>query len=420
MRLESALYSGRSGIIVHGQAISLIGDNLANSNTTGYKESRIEFCDLLTDQCEASNSTLMPAAGSGVGVRSVRQVFEGGILESTGRSLDVGIDGNGFFLVGEAAAPNFTRAGNFSINEDGLLVDNDGQPVLGFAPGATALSSLNLYNLGTASTATTQASMVGNVNASSETTAPPTNPQSFSEIRAAASYIGSLTVNDSLGATHDIAVAFFKTGANTWTAQAFIDGSEVGGTAGVPVQVGQNLALNFSSSGVIDPANQPSAVITATPNYSNGAAAGNFSISLGSFTQYAAPPTLTGVSQNGKSAGNIRDYEIQPNGEIYATLDSGAVLLAGTLQLADFPNREGLERIGNNTYRAGNNTGAMTSGSPGVGSLGRVQGGALELSTVDMTEQFVDLVLYQRGYQANSQTISVANQMIRDTIQLMR
>jgi len=421
MRIESALYSGKAGLMAHGQAISVIGDNIANSNTTGFKSSRVEFADLLSEGLEGRQSTTLAPVGSGVAVNAVRQMFEGGLIEPTGRQLDAGIDGEGFFMCGDVTNPYYSRAGNFFINSEGLLVNSDGETVLGLLPGGTALSTINMYAAGTASgVATSMAKLVGNLDAQSSATAVSANPQSFNEIARLASYVTGFSVYDSLGQMHNVTLAFFKTGANAWTAQAYMDGADVGGMAGVPVQIGGNAALTFTSAGTIDPASAAAAVITAAPNYSNGAAAGNFAINLASFTQYAAPSSLASVTQDGKGVGNVKGYEIQSDGRILAIMDSGTTQTIATIQLANFGNKDGLDRVGNTMFRADETAGERVTGSPGTGALGKLVGGALERSTVDIASQFVELVLYQRGYQANSQTFSVASDMIRETIQLMR
>ncbi len=421
MRLESALISGREGLSSHGQAIAVVGDNISNVSTTAFKEGRAEFADMVATGIEGNYGSSDPVSGSGSTITAVRTIFEGGIIENTGRLLDVGIAGEGFFMVGDTADPRYSRAGNFGLNTDGVLVNADELPVLGFSPGSTTLSSLDLDNVGITGSATSQVSMLGNLGSASEAkTAAPANVQSFRELAAASNFIGSVSVYDSLGAAHGVSVAFTKTGTNTWVAQAYIDGSEVGGTEGVPTQLGQDVTLTFSESGVIEDANKTGAVLTVAPAYSSGAAAGSFTISLGEFTQYAAQSGLTGVSQDGAPTGNITSYQIQDNGDILALLDSGATQLVGTIQLANFVNKDGLVRVGSNLFKASDAAGTVTTGTPDAGGLGNLESGALERSNVDISNEFVDLVVLQRGYQASSQSLGVANQLLRDTIALIR
>ena len=420
MRVESALNCGREGITAHGQAISVIGDNIANTNTAGFKTSRAEFSDLLAEGQDGRQSETLPMGGSGSTLSEVRVIFEAGVIESTGRTLDAGIDGGGFFIVGDPADPKYSRAGNFSIDSEGLLVNSDGEPVLGLAPGGSELAALNMYGVNAGGAATTQASVIGNLNAADNITTVPTNPQSFREIGETATYGNTVGVYDSLGQRHEVTVQYYKTGANTWVVQAYVDGGEVGGTAGVPVQLGQNTTLTFDSSGAITADNQAAAVLAAQPAWSNGAAAGSFNLNFGGFTQFASPSTLSNVTQDGTGVGSISGYEIMTDGQVVAKYDTGTTLLIGTIQLADFTNKDGLVRAGSTAFRATEDAGTRTTGNPGIGTLGKLQGGALERSTVDISTQFVDMILFQRGYQANSQTINAANQLIRDTIQLVR
>lgn len=418
MRIETALDAGRTGLDVHGQAIGMVSDNIANDATTGFKSSRIEFADLLPEGMDGYQSTADAPIGCGAVVSAVRQVWDSGLLEQTGRQLDAGIDGEGFFLVGDVANPMYSRAGNFAIDAKGLLVNSSGDTILGVLPGGTGLSTINMYAVNSsAGVATSKGTLVGNLNASSAMTSAPTNPATFSEIAQAASYMSTMTVYDSLGKSHDVSLAFFKTAANTWTAQAYLDGAEVGGTAGTPVQIGSNGSLAFSTSGVSS--NAAAAVITANPNYSNGAAAGNFTIDLSQFTQYAAASGLANVTQDGRGVGNVKGYEILSDGRLVANLDSGASQLIATLQLAYFVNKDGLQRVGDTMYLANKDAGTVSTGNPGTGIFGKLQGGTLEHSNVDLATQFVNLVIYQRGYQANSQTVNVTNQILKDTIQLM-
>ena len=422
MRLESALYSGASGLQANGAAVAVTGDNVANANTTAFKGARVEFVDLFSDASGSSEPGSIQTTGNGVAVGRVRAVQESGAIEATGRALDVAIDGSGFLLVGDAAAPEYTRAGTLAINEDGNLVDGDGRPVLGIpAAGGTTLQALDMLDIETGGIPTTLAGVFGNLASNSEVSVPPANPQSFREINAAASFVApSVRVYDSLGAPHDVTVAFFKGASNTWTAQAYMDAGDTGGTAGTPIQVGANAAIAFSASGVIEEANKAAAKISATPAYGNGAAAGNFTIDLSSFTQFAGTSQLSSVQQDGFGTGQVKDYEIGQDGVISAVLDSGSLVTIGTLQLATAPNLDGLERAGRSSYTATELAGTVTTGNPGSNGFGAISARSLERSTVDFTREFTNLILYQRGIQAASQIVNTAGQIMRDTLGMLR
>ena len=419
MRLESAVNSSREGLTAHGTAIAVIGDNVSNSNTVGYKESRVEFADLFSSGLGGDDQVDSQSAGSGVVVKQVRQLHQDGLIEGTGRQLDFAVGGKGFFLVGDPANPSLTRAGNFQLDAAGNLIDSNGLSVLGIPANGTALAALNLTNANLAGTATTAATILGNLDAEASVTAPPGNPETYRDLNQVASGVMTTQAYDSLGAVHGVDIYFFKTGANQWTAQAYMDGADVGGTAGKPTLVGTT-NLTFDSSGAIPTANQAASTMTINAAYSNGAAAGSFTMAMGSFSQFASPTALTGSTVDGQGVGSITDYETDKGGQIFGVLDNGGRVLLGTIQLGTVPNVNGLVRQGNNLYQLGETSGALTTAAPNSNGLGDVEAGALERSTVDISKQFVDLVVFQRGYQANSQTLSVANQILRDTLGLLR
>lgn len=420
MRLESALYASREGLQAHGQAIAVIGDNVSNANTIGFKKSRIEFADLFADGEGQKSSSPEGQGGSGVKTARVRQIFDGGLVEATGRTTDVAVEGNGFFVVGDAGNPSYTRAGNFTVNENGQLVTAEGQTVLGYQGDSTTLSALDLSNLPSGGTATATLTQYGNLDARADTTAAPTAPTSFANLRATSSFLAQADVFDSLGTSHPVQLAFTKTGTNNWVAQAYVDGSQVtGGQAGVPSLIGQT-NLSFGSDGVIAVADKPAAVINATPAWVGGAAAGAFKIDVANWSQFSAASAQANVSQDGQGVGNISTYRFDKGGGVFAVLDSGIEAKIGSIALGDFPNRDGLNRSGNSTLKPGDDSGAVELGKPGTGKFGNVIGGSLERSTVDIATEFVDLVLYQRGYQASSQTFTTVSGMIKDTLGLIR
>jgi len=419
MRLESALFSSSEGLNAHGQAISVVGDNIANSNTVGFKASRVEFGELLSEGSGGRKSSAGPTTGSGVKVERVRQIQDNGVVEFTGKPLDVAIAGKGYFAVGDPAAPEFSRAGNFTIDSNGLLSTNGGKPVLGFAGEGNQLGVLNMVNLELGGAATGEANIAGNLNSQSAIVDEvPDNPASFNLLNAQASYLSSIQVFDSLGTSHNLTLAFSKTDQNTWTVQGYVDGATVGQDGGIPVAVTGNLELNFGPDGAL--AEDVEALLVANIDFDNGAAPGEISIDLSGFSQFAGGSVLNSYQQNGQSAGAIENYEIRSDGSIFALLGGGSQALIGRLPLAQFNNPEGLDRTGSGLYVQTELSGDANIDVPGVGGTGTIEGGALEASTVDQAKQFIDLVLYQRGYQASSRVFSSASDMLRDTIQLMR
>ncbi len=427
MRLESALYASREGLNAQGQAISVVGDNIANSNTVGFKRSRIEFADLLAGGSESSLSGVPQGnIGNGVKVNAVRQIHETGVIEQTDRTLDVGIGGDGFFVVNNGSRDLYTRAGNFTVNSSGLLADSGGNTVLGYGVGGTTLQPINMTSLDAGGKASSAIKLTGNLDASAPEGVPPTAPGSFSDLltTGAASFSNIVSVYDSLGAAHTVTLTFTKTDTATrsWTAQAWIDGGDVtGGTKGVPQLLGTYAGLSFNTAGGIDAANQAAASLAATNvAYNNGAAAGAFTINLGGFSEYSAASIVNSVTNDGQGTGNIDSYEIGKDGVITAILDSGARKEIGSIALATFPNLDALNRAGDTAFVEGEDAGTILVGRPGEDGFGQLEAGGLERSTVDIAAQFVDLVIFQRAYQASSQTLNAANSLIRDTLGLIR
>jgi flagellar hook protein FlgE len=421
MRIESALYASKQGIDAHGKAISVIGDNISNANTVGYKGSRIEFSDLLSTGEEGTEPSTIPQTGSGVQVQKVRQLHETGAIEFSGRALDVAIGGQGFFMVGETSAPTFTRAGNFEISPDGILVNADGAQVLGYSGNTgTTLGALDMINIDLTGEATTTGSVVGNISSTSSVSTPPVNPERFTELGTNASFATNITTYDSLGAERGVALYYFKTGSNSWTVDAYAAGADVGNVDETPVKLG-SVDLTFDENGSVSGGSGTTtpSTLDVTANWLDAAPA-NVSIDLSGMTQFATGSQISNITRNGQSAGAIKEYFLEADGGVFARLSSGSQVQIGTLQLANVRNVDGLDRIGNAAYKETDRSGERLTGSPGTLGLGGIDVASLERSTVDISKEFVDLVLYQRGYQANSQIMNAANDIIRDTISLVR
>lgn len=417
MRLESALYASREGIASHGQAISVIGDNISNASTVGFKESRAEFSALMA---EYGGDQRLGLTGSGSAVSTVRQIHQTGLIEFTGRSLDVGIAGNGFFLVGDASAPLYTRAGNFTIGTDGLLKTSDGLNVLGYSSDARDLQPIDMRDVSLNGAATTEVDLFGNVASNSPIVEPPQNPDSFNEVAAEAALTSTVEVYDSLGTVRTLSLAFYKTANNTVVARVYADGSSIeGGTARAPILLGET-TLNFNELGVLDEQGAAAAQITLTPQFADGAAQSSITMSFANFTQFAGTSEVRSVEVDGQGVGAISEYLFQSDGTILAQLDSGNSVEVGRLPVALFVNNDGLIRVGQTRFASTVAAGDRTIALPGTEGTGELEGASLERSTVDIAKQFVDLVVYQRGYQASSQTLNAASQLIRETIQLIR
>ena len=420
MRLESAMRTSREGLVAHGQAISVLGDNISNANTTAYKGQRAEFAALLGERADDRGASLPAGAGDGVAVSRVRVDFSSGSTSPTGRELDVALTGEGFFLVGDAAAPRLTRLGNFQVNAAGILTTSDGLPVLGYSGAETEqLGTINLSNLDIEPQPTTQTTLFGNIDGSSRLTPPPANPATFNELGSAAAFSSTQSAYDAAGARHDVQLFYFKTAPNQWTVQAYVNGQDVGQAANQPVLLGQT-NFEFNNIGQIAEAQQGQAVLNLNPAWAGGVAQTPFAISFGSLTQYAGGSRIVNVQTDGRGTGDIVAIDIAEDGKIFGTTANGERAQAGTLALGTVANKDGLLRESGSLFSATQESGALRIGQALTDGRGGVQGRALELSNVDIPQQFVDMIVYQRGYQASSQVLSAASELIKNTIAMIR
>lgn len=429
--IVNGLFSARSGISSHGTAISVIGDNISNASTIGYKNAVSQFADLV-----AGGQAAGRIVGSGSTISAIDSVFQQGTLEFTSRPLDLAVDGNGFFVVAKDEQRFYSRAGNFKVDTAGYIVTQEGLAVLGFpSDGTGALQPLNTNTVSQTSVETTQVQIAGNLNASAATvdvdtilTTPPvpaagsgstaTTP-TFRDINDVAQFTTVVNVFDTLGAKHEVNVFFFHdTTANTWQARAYVNSEDVtaGGTPqGYPRQVGAPVTLTFGSDGKLT----GNASLTATLPWAGGAnATQSVTFDFSNFSQYSAGSNVLSITQDGQGVGSVTSLSIGKDGQISALLDNGQSAIIGTIALVNFANPEGLTRIGNNLLQQSNTSGEPVVGEPQAGTFGSVQSGSLELSTVDIANEFVKLITMQRGFQANSRIITTINQLLNDIIQL--
>ncbi len=420
MRLESALRTGREGIIAHGQAISVLGDNISNANTPAFKRQRAEFVDILGERINDRNSELTAGIGDGVAIGAVRLNFETGSALPTGRELDVALSGRGFFMVGDVEKPNLTRLGNFQISEEGFLETVDGAQVLGYSGiDLVELGPINMARFNIEPLPTTVVELFANVNAGAPARPPPQNPADFKAISGAAAFASTLNIYDAAGERHDVQLFYFKTGQNEWTAQAYVNGEEVGQAPDTPVLLGQ-VNLAFNNFGQIPVENQPQARIAINPAWANGAQPTEVIIDLANINQYAGGSRVTSVTQDGRGNGDSVSFTIEDNGKIFGILSTGERIQAGTLAIGLVNNVDGLERLGGSMFGVTEVSGAIEAGLAQVGGRGTTIGQALEGSNVDLPEQFTEMIVIQRGYQANSQVLSAASDLLKNTIQMIR
>jgi flagellar hook protein FlgE len=411
-----------SGLNANAQKLSVIGNNLANINTIAFKASTVDFSDLVSQSVGGSSSNPMQI-GLGVTTGSIAPNFSQGGMANTGVPTNVAIQGAGFFVVGDTVERSYTRAGDFSFDANGMLVTADGKPVQGFT--ATDPLTGQIITTGQpgsiivppgvlrAPTTTTQFSTASNLN-----------------VNAAVgdTFTASVQIYDSLGAPHVATMTYTNTGPGAWDYSLTVPGQDVsGGTLGTP-QVIATGAVAFDSLGQLATVNGSAAadVVVTAPSWANGAAATDFTWDLvnannvGSLTGYQAPSQTSSVTQNGAAAGTIDGISINAAGQIVATFGAGKTVAVGQLCLANFNNPQGLMKLGGNAFGESAAAGSANIGVAGTGGRGSLIGSNLEQSNVDIAQEFTQMILAQRGYQANSKSITTLDEVLVDTLNLKR
>lgn len=445
----NGLFSGRSGIASHGAAIAVVGDNISNSSTIGFKAGRSEFEDLI-----AGGQTAGKTIGSGSQLAGVSTLFDQGTLEFTGRALDLAIDGNGFFVVGEGDQRFYTRAGNFKVDASGYLVNQSDLRVLGYpASGSGALEEINVNTISQSNIDTNNISITGNLDASATAIADSAIPAAplvgasgsavtYTDLNNAAAFSTVVDIFDSLGAPHTMTFFFYKVSSitgigavtNTYQARAYVDSGDVDAapaTAGYPRQATISggtattgtWTLAFNGDGSLDTTaptntNPLAAELALSIAWSNGASTSSIDANLANFTQYSSPGSIKSISQDGQGIGNVTSLAIESDGSIFAKLSNGQTATIGTVGMVNFSNPEGLNRIGKNLLQQAPASGEPIVGRPNSGTFGSVSAGSIELSSVDIANEFVKLITLQRGFQANSRIITTINQLLNEIVQL--
>ncbi|MCW4456287.1 flagellar hook protein FlgE [Flavobacterium sp. MXW15] len=399
-----------SGINAANADLNVTANNIANVNTTGFKESRAEFADLFSS---TSYGLSRNAIGSGVRLTNVAQQFSQGNIDTTGRSLDLAIEGEGFFTLNMNGARVYSRAGNFQPDSNGYVINPQGARLQVFAPNADGtnfdsgrLTDLQLLTTDSPPRQTTSVDLMFTLpgNASEPTVSPfdPTDSNSYSHST------GGVTVYDSLGVGHTQTSYFVKTAnPNEWEVYNYVDG----------VAAGAPTTLQFSDSGALTaPANGQITLDPFTP--STGAGVLNMSLNLSGSTQYGEKFALRDTRQDGYAAGKLNEISISADGVVYARYSNGDDRPLGQVALTTFNNPQGLQNQGNNLWAETFASGTPRTGAPDTSDLGQVQSGSLEASTVDLTEQLVNMITAQRNFQANAQMVSTQDQITQTIINI--
>jgi len=460
-----SLFSGVSGLQNHQTRMDVIGNNIANVNTYGFKRNRVSFQDMFYQQLQGSarptdtvGGVNPMQVGLGMSVASIDTLHIQGSFQTTGVGTDLAINGMGFFVMNDRGTELFTRAGTFSLDQTGTLVNPaNGMRVQGWMSqdigGVQFLDvSRNVENLvipvgaKDAARATTIVNFASNLDKRT-----PEIPDDATGLQVReGTWSTQQIIFDAFGDAHDLLVEFSRVPGvnNSWTArvavnpQSDIPTNTSVGLGDLPPAAGgpELFTLNFNNQGTllsaVDAAGNESAagqvimnvafdVQSATPEDDGAMVRQTFQLNLGtvggltnSMTQYAERSTTKIFEQDGHTMGYMENFRIDGNGIITGIFSNGTNRVLGQVALATFANQGGLEKAGDNTFRVTNNSGLADIGASGTAGRGRIQAGVLEMSNVDMAEQFTDMIITQRGFQANSRTIQTADQLLQEVLNL--
>jgi flagellar hook protein FlgE len=442
-----SMYSGVSGLRVHQAKMDVIGNNISNVNTVGFKRSQVTFSEVFAQTIKGAGSpeggrggTNPQQIGLGAGLSSIDVIHSKGSTQRTDNATDIMVDGNGFFIVSaDENAQNkfYTRAGNFSVDKLGYLVTPSGFKVLDSTFQPVQINKSETKN----ATETSEIEVKGNLNFNSEI-----DPDTL------AAYTTSLDVYDQVGNVTTVTLNFgekFASVDGTFSYRSVQipnpDGTNALGDltqiiADGTTVAGEHVFAEFDANGnfvrLVDTAAvsgfpaDPRIDQATVVDYSGtltitvpGADTVDLPINndvFSNFTQFSATSDAKAVPINGNSAGSLDSFSISSSGEVTGIFTNGERKTLATIGLADFDNPAGLMKVGNNLYADTPNSGAAKFGTPGSGSFGQLTPGALEMSNVDLSQEFTDMITTQRGFQANSRVITTTDEMLQELVNLKR
>jgi flagellar hook protein FlgE len=432
MTVLSSMNSGVSGLKAESDALGVVGDNIANVNTSGFKAQRAVFEDVLGHSILAGTSTGLP--GSGVRVGDIQQMFTQGSLSNTGVSTDVALNGDGFFVVkgtvDGVSSDFFTRAGEFVIDKDGKLANTSGLKVQGYQANgdgtfAASLSDVTAPTAALPARATTALNVTANIDSSAPVITALWDPQDPANT---ANFSTTMSVYDSLGNSHTADVYFRKTADNAWDYHVLVPGADLNPPVAGNSEIGGG-ALTFTTNGALDTETVTTAV---TATFGGGATAAqamtlDFGTSiaeggtgLDGTTQFAGPSNVSSQKQDGYASGDFSGVSVDGQGVVTGLYTNGEKIAMSQLAIAKFRSNDGLGRAGQNLWISTRESGTAAMGTAGSGGRGATTGGALEGSNVDLAGEFVSMIQHQRSFSANSKTITTADEMLQELISLKR
>jgi flagellar hook protein FlgE len=399
---------GLSGLNAASKSLDVIGNNVANSSTVGFKGSEAQFADVYASSMAGSSGG---QAGIGVRVATVAQQFTQGNITTTNNSLDMAISGSGFFRMDNNGTITYSRNGQFQQDKNGFIVDNQGNKLTGFLPNAAGVIvattpadiQVSTADLLPKPTANVTAGLNLDARLTVPTVAPfdPNNAATFNNST-------SSTIYDSLGGAHTASLYFVKTGANAWSSYLTVDGTQVG--------AGALTAMTFSTSGVLTA--PVGAVTSASFTPTGGGAAQTLNIDFSGTSQFGSTFGVNSMSQDGYTSGHMTGFSTGSDGIVTGRYSNGQTKTLAQVVLANFSNDQGLQPLGNNQFAETSTSGTPLVGVPGSASLGLLQTSATEDSNVDLTAELVNMITAQRAYQANAQTIKTQDQIMQTIVNL--
>jgi flagellar hook protein FlgE len=420
-----SMFSAVSGLRNHQTMMDVVGNNVANVNSTGFKSSTTVFQDVLSQVLRGAGNggartggTNPAQVGLGSRVAAITTNFGQGALQRTGRSTDFAIQGDGFFVTEFAGQQLFTRAGSFSVDSGGRLVTQEGALVQGWQ--ADPAGNVNT-NAGVSSIVIP----VGDIVAPVQTSSVAVGGNLPADAAVGTVVSNSVAVFDGQGAPITVRFEFTKTADDTWSATfRHVDGNGV--LQPTPPAAGTALAgapLTFDANGELT----SGYTVTIPGGSIPGFGAGNpISITLGAagmpnrMTQYGSLSTASVLEQNGSAAGSLQSFTVSQDGLVVGSYSNGRTRPIGQLALASFANPEGLEKAGSSNFRASVNSGLAQLGVAGQGGRGLLSTGTLEMSNVDLASEFTNLIVAQRGFQANSRVVTTSDELLQEVVNLKR
>ncbi len=428
----TSLFAGVSGINANGTSLSVTGNNIANTNTVGFKASRAIFADVL------SGSTGRQPVGRGVLVSSVDKDLSQGSFESTGNVLDVAIDGDGFFLVNNGVGNFYTRAGVFGTDSDGFIVNPEGHQLQGFLADSAGtvtglLGSIQLKSNISNPNATSAITVNSNLDSRAPVIA---GGFDITDPISSSNHTSALSVIDSLGRSHLLTIYYTKTANNSWDWNATVDGAD---TLSGATEVQASGTLTFNAAGGL----QAESAITYPVSGSDPAASGfqfnggsaedqvitfdfgtNVATESGSgldgTTQFGVISSTSFQSQNGFTPGELQSVTISTDGLVEGLYNNGEARILAQIAVSTFNNPRGLNPQGSNLFSESFASGQANVGVPAAGGRGRVLSNSLELSNVDLAGEFIKMISAQRAFQANSRVITATDQLLQDLVNIIR